>query len=378
MSARVAIIRCDTYDPAAVYDAVGRGLALLGGPAQFVSPGETVLLKPNILTGSAPDAAVTTHPAVFRAIARHLQAATLTYGDSPGFGNPEAAARKCGFADVAGELGIPFADFTEGRQRSHPTGRLIKQFFIANGALDADGIISISKMKTHALTRMTGAVKNQFGCVVGMRKPEFHMRMPDIEYFCSMLVDLNLALPCRLYVMDGIVAMEGNGPRNGDPRPMNVLLFSTDPVALDATASHMMALDPGLVGTITTGQEYGLGSYSDVELVGDGIESFIAEDFVANRSPASTTGYRDAGPFARNMVIPKPYIVASECTACGTCVTVCPVDPKAVEWAAPRDMGSRPPRHRYSRCIRCYCCQEMCPESAIKVRTPLLGRVIHR
>lgn len=381
MSSTVAIIRCESYDEEAVFDAVGRGLGLLGGVETFVRAGERIVLKPNLLVGSAPNAAVTTHPSVFAAVARHLQAAgaQLSYGDSPGFGNPEAAARKSGLGEPADRLGIPFADFFEGRQLSFPEGHLIKQFFFANGALDADGIVSLPKFKTHGMARVTGAVKNQFGCIVGPRKGEFHVRMPDIDRFSQMLVDLNLALGPRLYVMDGIVAMEGNGPRGGDPRPMNVLLISADPVALDATMCRMMALDPAMVGTNVYGQDFGLGTYETVELVGDPIEPFIAEDYNVNRSPASTTGRGDAGPFARNLIVPKPYIVPELCTKCGTCVKVCPVEPKAVDWATPGGAkDGKPPVHTYSRCIRCYCCQEMCPEKAIKVRTPLIGRLIHR
>ncbi len=376
----VAVVRCETYEAEAVHAALGRGLDLLGGAAAFVRPGERIVLKPNLLVASDPDACVTTHPSVFEAVVRHLGAAgaALSYGDSPGFGSTQGAARKSGLATVAERHGVPLGDFSDGRLLSFPEGRLVKQFFIANAVLEADGLVSLGKFKTHQLTRLTAAVKNQFGCIVGMRKSELHARMPDVDRFCQMLVDLNRALAPRLYVVDGIVAMEGNGPRNGDPRPMNVLLLSADPVALDVTVARMMALDPALVGTITFGEAFGLGTASAVDWVGDPVEDFVAPDFRVVRTPASTTG-RDGGRrLARRLIVPRPVIDPERCTSCGTCVTVCPVDPKAVNWRDPaRDRGTLPPRHNYTRCIRCYCCQEMCPENAIRVRIPLFGRVLH-
>lgn len=383
MGSKVALIRCESYESAEVSEAVARGLDLLGGVETFVrEQGEHLLLKPNLLVGTAPDNCVTTHPEVFRAVASYLGSAGahLAYGDSPGFGNPEGVARRAGLAEVADELGIPFADFSDGKQVPFPEGDLIKTWFIANGALEADAIVSLPKMKTHGLSRVTGAVKNQFGCVPGMRKGEFHARMSDVNRFSRMLVDLNRLLAPRLYVMDGIVAMEGNGPRSGDPRPMNVLLLSTDPVALDATMCHLMQLDISLVDTVIVGQEFGLGSHEDIEYVGDSLESFVAEDYVVNRSARSTTESMNgrASGFMRRYVVPKPYIVHDRCTACGTCVRVCPVDPKAVDWTSDDEAGTkRPPAHDYALCIRCYCCQELCPERAIEVRTPLLGKVIH-
>jgi uncharacterized protein (DUF362 family)/NAD-dependent dihydropyrimidine dehydrogenase PreA subunit len=383
VASTVALVRCETYDEDAVHAAVGRGLELLGGAGRFVSPDERVLLKPNLLVGSSPTASVTTHPAVFAAVARHLAAAgaELSYGDSPAVGRPEGAARRSGLAEVAEELGIPFADFSNGREVSAPEGRVVKRWFLAEGVLAADGVVSLPKMKTHALTRMTGAVKNQFGCIPGVSKAEFHARMPDIRRFAQMLVDLCAAIGPRLYVMDGIVAMEGNGPRGGDPRPVGVVLLSEDPVALDATACRLMGLDPALVETVTLGQESGLGVWDDVMVLGDSLEESVAEEFVANRRRGSTTGPANgtAAWLARTFVVPRPFIVASRCTSCGTCVRVCPVDPKAVDWAQDRDgRRSQPPVHDYQRCIRCYCCQEMCPERAIEVSVPLLGRVIHR
>lgn len=383
---RVAVVACDRYEQSAVDDAVRRGLGLLGGASGFVhEQGEPLLLKPNLLTAKPVDAAVTTHPTVFAAVARALReaGASLTYGDSPGFGKPESIARRAGLAEIAEELAIPFADFSTGREVSFADGTLMKKFVISNGVMDAAGIVSLPKMKTHGLTRMTGAIKNQFGCIPGALKGEFHARMDDIDRFSRMLVDLNLLLRPRLFVMDGIVAMEGNGPSNGTPRQMGVLLFSADPVALDATACRLMNLDTSLVATVTIGEEAGLGSASDVELVGDDIEPLIATDYNANRSPASTTGrsltgHEGARKLMRRWVVPKPVIHAEACTYCGTCVKVCPVEPKAVDWTTEGGASDkRPPAHDYARCIRCYCCQELCPEGAIDVHVPPLGRLIH-
>lgn len=372
---RVAVIRCHSYDMPLVAEAVSRGLDLLGGASAFVRPGERILLKPNLLVASQAQDAVTTHPAVFRAVAEALSGAgaTLSWGDSPAIGTGLGAGKRAGIAEVAAELGVEAADFGPGRTVSFAEGNLIKQFTVANAALDADGIVSLPKLKTHALTRMTGAVKNQFGCVPGMLKGEFHTRMPNIERFSQMLVDLNLLLRPRLYVMDAIVAMEGNGPRGGDPREVGVLLLSADPVAVDALGCRIMALDAALVDTITFGEAWGLGS-TDIEIVGDDLPVF--EDYRVNRSRQSTTGGAMGNRFGRRLLTPRPYVIEERCTRCGTCVKVCPVDPKAV--AFPGGDTSRAPEHRYAECIRCYCCQEMCPERAIEVKTPLLGKVIRR
>jgi len=376
---RVALVRCPSYDLHDVNAAVDRGINLLGGIERFVATGETILLKPNLLVARTADCAVTTHPSVFRAVAhRFVEAgARVTYGDSPGFGRPSTVARRTGLAAVAEELGLEPAEFSRGRDVPFPDGELIKRFTIAEGALAADGIVSLPKLKTHGLTRITGSMKNQYGCIPGPLKAEFHARLPNADLFSRMLVDLNRLLRPRLFVMDGIVAMEGNGPQNGTPRAMNVLLLSTDPVALDATVCRIIGLDPALVLPVVHGDRTGLGRASDISWVGDPIESLLMPDFEVNRRRASTTG----GPgrysrWARRFVVPRPTVLPKACTRCGTCVEVCPVSPKAVRF----EDGDRSsvPSHRYDRCIRCYCCQELCPEGAIELHVPLLGHVIHR
>ena len=227
MKSTVALVRCESYEIAAVKQAVEKGIALLGGAQTFVRPGERILLKPNILIGDPPEKCVTTHQAVFRAVIETLQAAgaVLSYGDSPAFGTTASAARKCGLADVADELGVPLANFQDGVEVSFDKGVQNKKFTIAKAILDNDAVVSIPKLKTHGLEKFTGCVKNQFGCVPGMLKGEFHVKLPDPYRFARMLVDLNCLVSPRLYVMDGIYGMEGNGPRGGNPKKMNILLF---------------------------------------------------------------------------------------------------------------------------------------------------------
>lgn len=377
MKSKVALVRCDSYEVDEVRKAVAKGMALIGGAGSFVKPGEKILLKVNLLVGEVPEKCVNTHPAVFKAVAELFVAegAILQYGDSPGQGSPRAAAKKSGIADVAEEMNIEMADFKEGREVFFDKGNQNKKFFIANGILDADGVISLPKMKTHALERFTGGIKNQFGCVVGMRKGEFHVKLPDPTDFARMLVDLNACVKPRLYIMDGIVAMEGNGPRGGTPRPMNVLLFSTDPVALDATAGRLINLNPLYVPTTLIGGETGAGTFreDEIEIVGDELKDFICKDFKVERSPVKTVKKGKVVSFLNDRLVPKPVIIAEKCTQCGTCVKSCPVEGKAVNW----DNGNKTkaPVYDYTKCIRCYCCQEMCPESAIVLKDPIIIKV---
>jgi len=377
---QVALVRCDTYKQHEVYEAVSRGISLLGGPESFMKPGDKLLLKPNLLAADPPEKYSVTHPAIFQAVARCLQdaGAHLSYGDSPAAHRPLTAARKAELSNFAEAKNILLADLANGETIAYPDGNLIKQFTIAKGVLAADGIINLPKMKTHALTRLTGAVKNMFGCIPGVLKAEFHARLQNEDLLSQMLLDLNCLLPPRLNVMDGVIAMEGNGPRNGTGREVHVLLLSTDPVALDTTAARIMNLDPMLVPTLKWAKELGIGQVDDVEILGDTLDSFVLPDFEANRHRGSTAR-ADSNiiyQLFKNWIVPSPVIDNDKCTRCGTCVNICPVTPKAVNWHD--GDHKKAPTYNYDDCIRCYCCQETCPAEAIEVIIPPLGRLLHR
>jgi Pyruvate/2-oxoacid:ferredoxin oxidoreductase delta subunit len=206
-----------------------------------------------------------------------------------------------------------------------------------------------------------------------LQKAGFHAQIPLITNFCSLLVDINTYIKPRLYILDAIVAMEGNGPNSGDPKKLGCLLLSTDPVALDATACRMIALDPEHVPTSKAGQKAGLGTYriENISLVGDTVTFPVDPSFKVVRMPAMSLSGSGILSRIKSMMLPKPVIDHARCTTCGRCVETCPVAPKALAWVSGQEK-KQPPYYMYSRCIRCFCCQEICPSMAIVIKTPFV------
>ena len=367
---RVAIVRCESYDEDEVYKALKKGIDLLGGVNKFFKKGERILLKPNVLFGEDPKKASLTHPAVFNAMIRVLKdRIKLVYGDSPGFGSSLASLKNSGMKKVADKYKIELGDFENGKNVDFPEGKICKKFLIANAFFNVDGVVNIPKMKTHNLTRISGAVKNQFGFVVGLNKAKCHARFPNSIAFSKMLVDLSLFLKTRLHVMDGIVAMEGNGPRAGNPISMNCLIISEDPVAVDATFLKMINFDPTMVPTCKYGGMYGLGTYNpkEIEYVGEDLEKFINKKFdIKKESLVNTTFLGFIPAFIRNWFASKPVIDSNKCVKCGICAKACPIGEKALCFQD----KTKPPVYNYNNCIRCFCCQEMCPHRAIDIIGP--------
>jgi len=372
---RVALVRCSSYDEHELFAAIKAGVDLLGGVERFAAPDEKILLKPNVLAGDPPEKCVCTHPQVVKAVGRLFQSRSrnVSYGDSPGSGNAAAHLESCGITAAVRELGLPLGDFDHGRTVEFPGSPFTRSFPIANAVLDSDALVSLSKLKTHSLTRMTGAVKNLYGCVTGPAKRHLHFQHPSTFEFSQMLVCLALLLKPRLHIMDGVMAMEGNGPRGGEPRHMGVLLFSTDPVAMDAVMSDLVELNPLYVSTNRPGLRWGLGTYEKegIEVVGDPVASARNGDFDVRRGRALDVSLSGMMTVVSNLIAQRPVIMKDKCVRCGLCVEACPVTPKALDWHDGN--RRRPPSYKYLRCIRCYCCQEICPHQAITVKQTALN-----
>lgn len=375
MKSQVVCIHCLEYDREKIYQELKWGIGKLGGIHAFIKKDEKILLKPNLLRKADKDCAVTTHPTIIAAMGRLLREEgyeAISYGDSAGVGHMAPIAKECGIADEMDKLNIPMADFETCVLVENSQGKMAKQFHLAKAVTENSAIINISKMKTHQLEKMTGAVKNMYGCIQGFHKAKGHTIYNNAESFARMLVDLNQYLKPRLYIMDGIVAMEGNGPASGDPVSMGVILIATDPVALDSVACALMNLDADLVPTNVQGEKMGLGTYREesIEVITREGTCKISEikarygkmDYAVERSRNVKKLWRNIRFIARHFQ-KKPYIVEDDCIRCGICVEACPVESKAITLNRPKI-----PVYDYKKCIACFCCQEMCPQKAIKVR----------
>jgi len=388
----VVLCRVKDYDPFLVRTALSGAFRLLDVKGCF-QPGEKILVKPNLLSAVSPERAVTPHPVVFAALAEALTGMdlTLSYGDSPAMSQPAAAARMAGLSEIADRMGIAQADFSTSTSIRFSQGVHFKEAPIAAGVLAADGLVNLCKLKTHALTGMTGAIKNLYGIIVGPRKAQLHVQYPDLQSFAYMLSDLNREFPPRLTVMDAVVAMEGNGPMNGNPRSCGWLIIGFDPVAIDTVGAVIMGYDPDELTILKTAQKAGLGladpgtirialfDATTGETTGQGsLRDYSSQltmpDFVRPAVSRSlmTLATKVAGPLIKRHVMERPVIRPEVCTRCGQCVQACPVDPKALSQKQPGAV----PVYQYDRCIRCYCCQEICPAGSIIVEPAWPGRML--
>lgn len=375
---RTAIVKCTDYQQDRVDRAVQKSLNLLGGIERYVRPGTRVLIKPNLVTNRQPDEAVTTHPAVVKALVQAVQAAggLVTIADSPGgpFSHKRLKAiyAASGMTQVAAETGAHLNYDLSAVHLPHPEGRLLKGVTIIKAVAEADAIITVPRLKTHTLTGLTGAVKVAFGAVPSPLKTEYHMRLPKIGDFSQALLDIcRLVKPC-LTVMDAVVGLEGEGPSAGDPQPIGAILASDDSLACDVAAAALVGFDPLAVSTTRAAVRLGLtsGRLADVELLGQP----LSEVKVSSFKPAST--WLATNRFSELLLSlygkaagPKP-VMNSDCSGCRTCLRNCP--PQAIT------MVNKRPVVDYGQCIRCFCCQELCPQQAVIIHHNWLGRMILR
>lgn len=365
------------YEEEKIYTLLKTGLELLGGIETMIPKEKKILLKPNLLKRAEVEKAVITHPVVVGAFARILREKgyqNLVLADSCGHGSTKVVIKGTGMDTYLEKYQIPAIDYSGGVTVAYPQGVQAKEFVLPKELLEQDCVISLSKMKTHALERITGAVKNSYGFVYGFHKAKGHTQYPSADSFARMLIDLNRCVSPKLYVMDGIMAMEGNGPGSGDPTPMNVLLISTDPVALDSVFSRLVYLDPKMVPTNYHGEKMGLGTWRKEQItlltpegeisMEEAVRRFGNPKFDVDRTVVRQNIWTKMAK-ALNLFQKKPYIDTGKCIRCGICVQSCPVDGKAVEFSEGKE---KPPVYDYKKCIRCFCCQEMCPKKAIKVK----------
>jgi len=370
--------RCGTYEPDVLRNHIRDHLGRYPGYGDL--KGKRVLLKPNLLSAVEPEAGVTTHPEFLKQVIIELQdrGASCVIGDSPGgaFTRPvlKRAYEMSGFSRVAEETGASLNYNTSSRKVRWEKGRFTKVFEISEYILDADTIISLPKLKTHMLTGLTCATKNMFGAVPGTTKVTYHTRFPEPVEFCKMLHDLAYATGLGLSIVDGIIGMEGSGPRRGEPREVGLIASGTHPEVLDLFLARAVGLDPERLPMLKAAGELDMIDLrQEIRITGDGADFGLDPPF----KPAGGWFLISNPPRAlRRMVVSastrKPLILTHRCVGCGVCAKNCAGD--AITLKGGKAVID------YGKCIRCYCCHELCPHGSVSLTRSIspIGRAISR
>ncbi len=354
------------YDDPDLKQAVFDMMDAIGG--QSIRIGSAVIIKPNLLLAADPDLAVTTHPIIVRHVAEYVieKGCRPVISDSPPIGSFEKILSQGGYIQALAGLDVAFRPFRESIKKD--IGEPFGTIELAKEVLEADYVINLAKLKTHAHLLLSLGVQNMFGCVVGLRKSEWHLKAgTDHQLFARLLVQINAAVRPVMTITDGILALEGIGPGlSGTPREMNLLIGSRDAIAADMATCNVVGLDLQAMRTYQAARQLKW-LPDDIHVHG---RIHILNNFKFPAIGAMKTGPDLLNGFLRKHVLQKPVCDNQKCKLCGDCWRYCPV--KAI------DHHIKGIRYNYDACIRCYCCLEICPYGAITIKEPLSGKILER
>jgi uncharacterized protein (DUF362 family)/Pyruvate/2-oxoacid:ferredoxin oxidoreductase delta subunit len=330
--------------------------------------GSRVIIKPNLLSPAAPEAAVLTHPLIVKAVVEYVlsKGANPCISDSPAMGSFDRILKENGIQEALAGLDVEYREFNT--SVSVDIGEPFGRIDMAEDVVEADAVINLAKLKTHSQMLLTLGVKNTFGCIVGFRKPEWHMRTGvDRNMFARLLVQIHRVVNPCVTIIDGILAMEGDGPgKGGTPKHMEVILGSNDAVAVDTVVCWMLGIKADQLFTNKAAQELGL-CQEPIRLDG---ELPIFEDFTLPDIGSLSFGPQCMQKFLRKHLFQRPAVSHELCISCGECWNFCPV-------GAIQKMGFSL-FFDYERCIRCYCCIEVCPQGALHSVETLTGKLFRK
>jgi len=370
MKAEASIVKCDSYDRRKVFAALKQAIDSLGGILNFVRPDSRVLVKPNLLMAVDPSSGVVTHPEVVRSVIKLLkdEGCKVYVGDGPSvwgghIENVQDVYEQTGILAVTEEEGAELVDFDKRRwRRKYPLTRWLDH---------CEHLINVPKFKTHGLTLLTGAVKNLFGLVSGTYKTELHKKYDKAEDFSRMLVDIYEDVRPELTIVDGVVAMEGEGPgTSAKKRNADFIMAGSDCVALDSLLAKIMGLEPLDIPTNRIAAERGLGvsDAGEIKLLGVELKDVITGDFLLPQTSMRPKLPQPVINFLKQFIKYYPCVDQRRCIRCSACLKACPTKVISMEKSGIL--------FDYSGCIACFCCQEVCPASAIKLRKSIFARIV--
>ena len=360
---KVSSVKCPSYDRIELLNSVREAVKLAGGFPENIRRGSKVLLKPNILTAKIPEYAVTTHPEFIRAVILLLKesGAEITVGDSPAGGYKwEKVWTDTGIKKICEEENVILLPFENSKIIDFKKGQNIP---VLKELDDFDALISLPKLKTHILTKITGAIKNSYGLVIGHAKSHFHSIYPSPRKMSGFIGELYGYLKPDFVIMDAIVCMEGDGPNTGYPFKAGLIFAGRDGVAVDSCAIKVFRYSPTDIMYINTAVQkgYGVADWDNIERSGNGFKHLGA--IRGKRSKAELLFKIPEKLFFVITMITKsrPSIDVTKCVKCGICMKVC--SRKAICRQGEKYKVTA------SKCVLCMCCIEACSYQAISLRS---------
>ncbi|MFH0875082.1 MAG: DUF362 domain-containing protein [archaeon] len=348
----VGVIRCKSYSD--VKSAVKKALDAIGGLEKFVKSNYKVLLKPNICDPLLPEKCATTHPFFVKAVIELVKEITpnIAVGEQAAScesGNTLKAAKISGILAVCKSTGVNFLNLQEEgfTPKKIPNHYVLEKTDFCKAIFEYDLIINLPKFKTHQLTLITGAIKNTFGLIHPDERHYLHKNFTKIDDFSKGIVDVYSFVLPGLTIMDAVNCMEGNeGPSYGKPVLVGCVIAGIDGVAVDSVAAKITGFNPENIPIIKYAAEKGIGirDASAIQIAGDGI---------------STVNFEKTSKYCDKKSKLAPFI-GVRCKKCGACYKNCPA--KAIESIEGKYVISK------DKCIKCYCCMEVCVHEAVELR----------
>jgi uncharacterized protein (DUF362 family)/Pyruvate/2-oxoacid:ferredoxin oxidoreductase delta subunit len=322
---------------------------------------KNVFIKPNLVRADVPEKALTTHPAVIQAVAQEVQ----RRGGKPWVGENGLGVQNLYQVTGMEKYCAPYmVNISKGAKLFEIGGYQvpISKFFT-----EADVFISVPKLKTHVLAGMTCCMKNSFGLIPGNFKSRMHAVTGHAKKLSEFFVDLYRFRIPDLNIVDGILAMEGNGPSDGEPREVGRIIAGKDGIEVDAVCSRMIGFEnPRQIKLIDLADKKGLVHFDlnhlQVEGPFDVIRDFVhPATYTVNAPGKKSPGTSDLKKVIEGWTeLGKVMPVSNEalCTQCKDCLSACPSEAIILEPHLKIDPG---------KCLSCFCCVEACKEKVFAI-----------
>ena len=358
----VSVIKLDEYDINEVFKSVKKSIEIIN----FKIPkNKTILIKPNILAQNRPEQHSITHYTVVDAVCRIFKETNckIMIGESISFyekGLTRKAFITSKIKEVADKYNAELIPFDE-KPLIRITGKLtgLKEIYLPEILFKADYVINVPKLKTHGGLRLTGAIKNMFGCMPGGYKQKIHILVNNDFELSDIFIDIWGLVKPQLTVMDAVIGLDGGPSAIGKPVKVGRILASTNPAALDIIAAKTLGYKPEEISTLVRAKSRKMiTDYNNIKIIGE-LPEIKFKKLI--KGPIRILKKKDDMFITDTFV--TPIIKYSKCNLCYECIKFCPV--KAIN----KTDNNFKIFFDYKKCISCYYCLSACPNSAIKIRS---------